>query len=66
MLADANEPQLRLLVMGALREHPTPGNRAILERLLHDTNEQVREAARSVSSELEALKELPTRPLAGK
>jgi hypothetical protein len=52
MLADATEPELRLLVMGALQEHPTPANRKLLEMLLADENEQVREAARRVEAAL--------------
>ncbi len=57
MLADANEPQLRLIVMGALRENPTPANRAVLKKLLNDSDEQVRSAAKQVALELEQLKE---------
>jgi hypothetical protein len=52
MLAYATEPELRLLVMGALQEHPTPANRKLLEMLLADENEQVREAARRVEAAL--------------
>ena len=57
MLADANEPRLRLIVMGALRENPTPANRVILEKLLNDSDELVRSAAQKVALELEQLKE---------
>ncbi len=66
MLADAGEPSLRLLVMGALREHPTPANRVILQKLLHDDNEQVRQAAQAVAAELAILKEMPVTELADK
>jgi hypothetical protein len=52
MLGNATESELRLLVMGALREHPTPANRKLLEVLLADENEQVREAARRVEAVL--------------
>ena len=57
MLADAREPELRLLVAGALREHPTPVNRKLLQKLLQDDSEQVREAARRVEAELTKLRE---------
>jgi hypothetical protein len=66
MLAEANEPSLRLLVMGALREHPTPANRAILQKLLHDNDEQVRKAAGAGAAELTASKEIPVVQLADK
>ncbi|MEJ2646863.1 MAG: HEAT repeat domain-containing protein, partial [Sedimentisphaerales bacterium] len=56
MLADANEPALRLLVMGALRENPTPANREILKKLLNDSDEHVRVAAQQVEAELETIK----------
>jgi hypothetical protein len=64
MLAEANEPSLRLLVMGALREHPTPAHRAILQRLLHDPDEQVRGAAQAVAAALTALEQTPAAQLA--
>lgn len=66
MLAEANEPSLRLLAMGALREHPTPANRAILDKLLVDADEQVRSAAEGVAKELAALKETPVAQFADK
>jgi hypothetical protein len=56
MLAYATEPELRLLVMGALQEHPTPTNRKLLAMLLQDRNEQVREAARGVDAALTKLR----------
>ena len=58
MLVDADEPELRLLVMGELREYPTPANRAILRKLLKDSNEQVRKAAKEVAAELAQLKKI--------
>jgi CheY-like chemotaxis protein len=57
MLAEANEPQLRLIVMDVLREHPIPANRAILEKLLRDSDQQVRSAAEQIAKELEKLRE---------
>ncbi len=64
MLADANAPSLRLLVMGALREHPTPANQALLQKLLHDGDAQVRGAAQTVAAALTTLKETPATQLA--
>jgi hypothetical protein len=58
-LAEQDDPELRLLVMGALRAHPTPENRAILARLLNDANEKVRRAAQNVQDELEDLAATP-------
>ncbi len=66
MLADANAPSLRLLVMGALREHPTPASQAILQKLLRDDDEQVRRAAEAVATALAALKETPATQFADK
>ncbi len=63
MLVDSNEPELRLLVMGALKEHPNPANRAILQRLLGDSDERVRKAAEEVAAELKALAEMPPKKL---
>ena len=59
MLADADQPELRLLVMGALREHPIPANRVIMKKLLQDSDEKVRKAAEEVASALKTLKETP-------
>jgi len=55
VLAASDEPALRLMVMGALREYPTPENRQLLERLLKDADPQVRAAANDVAEQLEAL-----------
>jgi len=59
MLADSNDPQLRVLVMGALRAHPAPANRAILDRLLADPDPQVQSAARQVRADLDTLAATP-------
>jgi hypothetical protein len=64
MLAEADEPELRLLVMGALREHPIPANRAIMKKLLQDTDKEVRMAAQEVAAEVEKLKVTPPLQLA--
>ncbi|MHC4665597.1 MAG: hypothetical protein ACYS9T_06520 [Planctomycetota bacterium] len=59
MLADANEPGLRVLVMGSIREHPTPENRALLDKLLSDSNEEVRTAAERIAEELRSFGQTP-------
>lgn len=59
MLADDNDPALRVLVLDAIEQHPTPANRQILQKLLADDEEQVRQAARGTSSALEALAAMP-------
>jgi len=64
LLADATEPELRLLVMGGLREHPTPANRQRLEELLQDDNTRVRAAAQEVRRELAELGRLVALQLA--
>jgi len=64
ILADWEKPEFRSLVMGAIREHPTPHNREILQKLLSDESEQVRAAAGTVATQLEALSQLPPCDLA--
>jgi len=55
MLAGSEDPDLRLMVMGALREHPTPEHRRLLEQLLEDPVPAVRTAAMDVEAHLKAL-----------
>jgi hypothetical protein len=55
MLAESDKPDLRLLAMDALREHPTPKNRKLLEKLLKDSDKGVRAAAEKVSGQLKTL-----------
>lgn len=55
MLADATDPALRILVMGALRAHPSPENRKLLTRLESDADPQVRSAAKDVRDALNRL-----------
>jgi len=55
MLAGADQPRLRLMVMGALREHPTPEHRQMLDKLLNDADPAVRAAAAEVAERLKAL-----------
>ena len=57
MLAKADNPMLRLAVMGALKFHPTPENRLILDRLRQDPDALVRTAAEKVWMELKTLRE---------
>jgi hypothetical protein len=45
---------------------PTPGSRAILQKLLHDNDEEVREAAQAAAEALTTLKETPPAQLADK
>jgi hypothetical protein len=59
MLADAPEPELRMLVMNALGAHPTPRNRHLLQKLLVDPDDRVRAAAAEVAGDLTALAKTP-------
>jgi len=55
MLARSEDSDLRLMVMGALREHPTPEHRRLLEQLLEDPDPAVRTAARDGTAQLKTL-----------
>ena len=66
ILAESDEAEFRLIVMGALRAHPTPENRAILEKLLRDNDADVRSAAGMAAGELKALADIPLAELADK
>ena len=44
-----------LMAMGALREHPTPEQRKLLDKLLKDADPAVQAAARAVAERLKAL-----------
>lgn len=55
MLASEADPALCLLAMGALKAHPTPHNREILQQLLADPHSSVKAAAEDVEAGLEAL-----------
>ena len=55
MLARSDAPDLRLMVMGALREHPTPQHQQLLEHLLEDPVPSVRTAAKDVAARLKTL-----------
>jgi hypothetical protein len=59
MLAEAEEAELRLLVMDTLRAHPTPAHRAILQKLVNDSDPSVRQVAEGVAADLEKLAETP-------
>ena len=56
ILARNENPMLRILPLEAIRRFPTANNRKILERLLSDSDEQVRNAAQQVAAELEEIK----------
>ena len=58
-LAETEEPALRLLAPRVLKAHPTPENRATLDRLLQDPDEPVRDAAEEAHQKQ---KELAARP----
>ncbi len=66
MLAGAGEARLRVLVMGAVREHPTPENRALLDKLLNDSDDAVRAAAERTAEELKAFGQMPLAKLVSK
>jgi hypothetical protein len=55
MLSGADQPRLRLLAVGALREHPTPEQRKLLDKLLNDADPAVRSAAQAIAERLKAL-----------
>jgi hypothetical protein len=55
MLAGADAPKLRLLALGALREHPTPEHRQMLDKLLNDADPAVRAVAAEVAERLKDL-----------
>jgi hypothetical protein len=61
MLAKADDPKLRVLVMGALRSYPTPAHQVLLEQLLKDPEATVREAAEKTAEELKILAEADIR-----
>jgi hypothetical protein len=55
MLANADKPDLRLMAVGALREYPIPERRALLDKLLKDSDSTVRAAAERASQRLKKL-----------
>ena len=55
MLAESDKPQLRLMAMGALKQYPTPANRAILQGLLKDKDATVQKAAMEIDADLRKL-----------
>jgi hypothetical protein len=59
MLGQDADPALRVLVLDAIKTHPTPANREILQTLLKDDDEQVRGQAEDTGAALSALAELP-------
>jgi len=59
MLGQDADPALRVLVLDAIKTHPSPANRAILQTLLKDDSEQVRGQAADTVTALNALAELP-------
>lgn len=59
VLAREKNPELRLLVMGTLRNYPISENRDILNQLLNDPDEEVHKAAEQVAAELRAIEDMP-------
>jgi len=55
MLANADQPDLRLMVMGALQRYPIPRHQELLKKLLKDPDATVRAAAEKASGELQKL-----------
>lgn len=64
VLADSSDPELRVLMMGAVVSHPTPGNREILGRLLEDPDNVVSAGAQEARANVEELKSTPLVELA--
>jgi hypothetical protein len=63
VLAREKNPELRLLVMGTLRNCSTSENRDILRRLLSDPDEEVHKAAEQVAAELKEIEDMPVERL---
>ena len=55
MLAKADQPELRLMVIGALQQYPVPRHQELLEELLKDPDTSVRAAAEKASAGLRKL-----------
>ena len=55
MLAQADKPELRLMVMGALTAYPTRLHQELLEKLIADPDPVVRSAAEKASQQLKSL-----------
>jgi hypothetical protein len=66
MLVESPYPHLRILVMGAIKERPTPLNRQLLDKLLKDDDEQVRAGAQKVKEQLKAIEEMSFEELMSK
>ena len=66
LFAEADESRIRALTIPAVRERPVPRNRALLAKLVEDTDESVRKAATEVKAYLRDLMERPPMDLAQK
>jgi hypothetical protein len=62
-LAESANPDWRLMVMDAIEADPTPENRAVLDRLCADSDDDVRSVARGVKDRLQALADTPDESL---
>ena len=63
MLADDENPAFRMLVLDAIKAHPTPANRKILEKLLKDQDYSVQAGAQEVADYLEEISNIPLEEL---
>ena len=66
ILVKSENPTLRVLPLEAIRRFPTAANREVLEQLLNDSDEEVRNAAQQVAAELEEIKNIPVSELVSK
>jgi len=64
MLANDEDPALRVLILDAIVAHPTPQNRKLLEKLLNDFDATVKQAAEEASAKLKQLRDRPLSELA--
>ena len=55
VLTRSEDPDLRLMVMGAMREYATPAHQQLLEQLLQDPAPAVQAAAKDVAAQLKML-----------
>ena len=63
MLADDENPAFRMLVLDAIKAHPTPANRKIMEKLLKDEDYSVQADVQEVADYLEEIANIPLEEL---
>ena len=59
MLVEHDNPEMRLIALQSLLNHPTAERLPSLNKLLDDTNDDVREQAEAVSRQLDELRSMP-------